>query len=162
MDNSITSKIIPSLPFTLTSVQFNWSVMTNDLQPHGLQAHQASLSITNSGAYSNSVRWVGDTIQPFLPLSLPFPPVLSISQHHSLFLESALRIRLPKYWNCSISRSNEYLELIFLGFTGLISWPSKELSRVFSSTTVQKHQFFGALLSLWSTSHIHTWLLEKP
>ena len=49
-----------------------------------------------------------------------------------------------------------------LGLTGLISLQSKGLSRVFSSTTVQKHKFFGAQPSLWSNSHIHTWLLEKP
>ena len=47
------------------------------------------------------------------------------------------------------------------GLTDLISVQSKGLSRVFSSTTIQKHQFFGAQFSLWSTSHIHTWLLEK-
>ena len=49
-----------------------------------------------------------------------------------------------------------------LGLTGLISLLSKGLSRVFSNTTVQKHQFFGVQLSLWSNSHIHTWLQEKP
>ena len=49
-----------------------------------------------------------------------------------------------------------------LGVTGLIFLLSKGLSRVFSSTTIWKHQFFGAQLSLWSSSHIHTWLLEKP
>ena len=49
-----------------------------------------------------------------------------------------------------------------LGLTGLISWLSKGLSRVFSSTTIWKHQFFGAQPSLWSNSHICTWLLEKP
>ena len=49
-----------------------------------------------------------------------------------------------------------------LELTGLISLQSKGLSRVFSSTTVQKHQFFVAQPSLWSSSHIHTWLLEKP
>ena len=49
-----------------------------------------------------------------------------------------------------------------LGLTGWIFLQSKGLSRVFSNTTVQKHLFFGAQLSLWSTSHIHTWLLEKP
>ena len=49
-----------------------------------------------------------------------------------------------------------------LGFTGLVSLQSKGLSRVFSNITVQKHQFFSAQLSLWSSSHIHTWLLEKP
>ena len=49
-----------------------------------------------------------------------------------------------------------------LGLTGLISLPSKGLSRVFSSTTIQKHQFFGSQPSLWSSSHTYTWLLEKP
>ena len=49
-----------------------------------------------------------------------------------------------------------------LGLTGLISLQSKGLSGVFSNTTVQKHQFFGAQPSLWSNSHIHTWLLENP
>ena len=49
-----------------------------------------------------------------------------------------------------------------LGLTRLISLPSKGLARVFSNTTVQKHQFFGNQPSLWSNSHIHTWLLEKP
>ena len=49
-----------------------------------------------------------------------------------------------------------------LGWSGWLSLQSKELSRVFSNITVQKHQFFGAQLSLWSNSHIHTWLLEKP
>ena len=48
-----------------------------------------------------------------------------------------------------------------VGWTGLISLQSKGLSRVFSNTTVPKHQFFGAQPSLWSNSHIHTWLLEK-
>ena len=48
------------------------------------------------------------------------------------------------------------------GWTGWISLQSKRLSRVFSNTTVQKHQFFSAQLSLWSNSHIHTWLLKKP
>ena len=49
-----------------------------------------------------------------------------------------------------------------LGLSGWISLLSQGLSRVFSNTTVQKHQFFGAQLSLWSSSHIHTWLMEKP
>ena len=49
-----------------------------------------------------------------------------------------------------------------LGLTSLTSLQSKRLSRVFPSTTIQKHQFFGALSSLWSNSHIHTWLLEMP
>ena len=81
--------------------------------------------------------------------------------------ESALCIRQPKYWSFSVSPSNEYSGLIFqgwfpLGLIGLISLTSKGHSRVFSGTTVWKHQFFGTWPSLWSNSHIHTWLLEKP
>ena len=53
-------------------------------------------------------------------------------------------------------------DLFPLGLTDLISLLSKGLSRVFSSTKIQRHQFFGAQLYLWSNSHIHTWLLEKP
>ena len=49
-----------------------------------------------------------------------------------------------------------------LGWTSWISLQSKGLSKVFSNTTVQKHQFFSTQLSLWSNSHNHTWLLEKP
>ena len=64
---------------------------------------------------------------------------------------SALHIRWPKYWSLSISPSSEYSGSFPLGLTGLISVLSKGLSRVFSSTTVQKHQFFGTQPSLWST-----------
>ena len=77
--------------------------------------------------------------------------------------ESALWIRWP---NIGASASASVLPMniqdIFpLGWTGLTSLQSKGPSRVFSSTTVQKHQFFGTQPSLWSNSHIHTWLLEK-
>ena len=87
------------------------------------------------------------------PLLLPsiFPSIRVFSN------ESALRLRWPKYWSFSISPSNEYSGLIIpLRLTGLISLLSKGLSRVFSSTTVQKDQFFDAQPSLWSNSHTHT------
>ena len=79
--------------------------------------------------------------------------------------ESALPIRWPKYqsFNFSISPANEYSELIPLGLTGLISLQTKRLSRVFSTTTIWKHQFFhrkSIQSFLWSSSHSHTWLLE--
>ena len=78
--------------------------------------------------------------------------------------ESVLHIRWSKYWSFSfsISPSNEYSRLISFRMDGWISLQFKGLSRVFSNTTDQKHQFFGAQLSLQSSSHIHTWLLEKP
>ena len=93
------------------------------------------------------VHWVWMPSNHFIlchPLLLPsiFPSVRVFSN------ESVLHIRWPKYWSFSfsISPSNEYSGL--LGLTGWISLLSKELSRVFSNTTVQKHQFFGAQLSL--------------
>ena len=75
--------------------------------------------------------------------------------------ESALCITWPKYWRFSISPSNEYSGLIPYRI-GLISLQSKGVSRVFSNTTVQKHQYLGTQPALWSSSHICTWLLEKP
>ena len=78
--------------------------------------------------------------------------------------ESALCIRWPKYWSFSLSigPSRKYSGLISWRLIGLISLLSKGLSRVFSNTTVQKHQYFNIQPSLGSNSQIHTWLLEKP
>ena len=70
--------------------------------------------------------------------------------------ESALSIKCSKYWSFSISPSNEYSGLISFRMDGLISLQSKGLSRVFSSTTVQTHQFFGTQPSSQSNSHIQT------
>ena len=97
--------------------------------------------------------------RPLLLLASIFPSTRVFSN------ESVLRIRWPKYWHFSfnISPSNEYIDDWFpLGWTGWISLQFNRLSRVFSNTTVQKHQFFGAQPSSQSNSHIHTWLLEKP
>ena len=97
--------------------------------------------------------------RPLLLLPSIFPSIRVFSK------ESALRIRWSKYWSFSISPSNEYSGLIAfrISMTVLISLQSKGLSRVFSNTTVQKHQFFFSIQSsLWPKSHIHMWLLEKP
>ena len=92
------------------------------------------------------VHWVSDTTQSSHPLS-PSPPAFSLSQHQGLF-ESALCIRWPKYWSFSfsISPSNEFSGLISfrIDSLGLISLQFKGLPRVFSNTTVRKHQFFSA------------------
>ena len=90
---------------------------------------------------------------PLLLLPSIFPRIRIFSS------KSALHIRWPKNWSfsISISPSNEYSGLISYRLTGLISLQSNRLSRLFSSTTVSKHQFFSAQLSLWSNSHIHTW-----
>ena len=95
------------------------------------------------------------------PLLL-LPPVPSSIRVFSN--ESTLRMRWPKYWtfSFSISPSNETQDWSPLGCTGWISLQSKRLSRVLSSSIIQKHQFFGAQLSSQSNSHIHTWPLEKP
>ena len=110
------------------------------------------------------VHRVFDAIQPSHPL-LPLPLLPSILPSIRDFSdESALHTRWPKYWSfsLSVSASNEHPGLISLGWTGWISLQSKGLSRVFSkkkrvfsNTTVQKHQFFGAQLSSQSNSHIH-------
>ena len=128
-------------------------------------AQQASLSITNSQSLlelmsTESVMPSNHLIlcRPFLLLPSIFPSIRVFSN------ESVHCIRWPKYWSLSfsisISPSNEYSRP--LGWTGWISLQSKGLSRVFSNTTVQKHQFFSTQPSLWSNCHIHTWLLEKP
>ena len=122
-------------------------------------AHQASLSFTNCQSLLKLMSF--ELVMPSYNLSLCRPLFLLPSTFPTIRVypnESALRIRWPKYWSFSfsISPSNEYSRLIPLRLTGLISFQSKGPSRVFSSTTVQRHQFFGTQLSLWSSSHIHT------
>ena len=145
------------------SVQFNELCLTlcnsmNCSMP-GLPVHHQLPKFTQS-----HVHWVSDAIQPSHPLSSPSPPALNPSQHQSLLQwvssawggqgtgASALASFLPK-------KSQGWFPS---EWTGWISLQSKALSRVFSNTTVQKHQFFGAQPSSQSNSHIHTWLLEKP
>ena len=132
---------------------FSCSVMSDSLHPidcstPGFTVHHQLPELAQS-----HVHWVGHVIQTSHLLLSPSPPAFNLSSTRAFSNESVLRIR---YWcfSFSISHSNEY--------SGLISLQSKGLSRVFSNTTVQKHQFFSAQLSLWSNSHIHTWLLEKP
>ena len=110
------------------------------------------------------VHWVGDAIQPSHPLSSASPPAFSLFQHQSLlqWVSSSHQVAEVLSFSFRISPSNEYSGLISLRTDWFIFLLSKGLSRVFSNTTVQKHQFFGAQLSLWSNSHIHRWLLEKP
>ena len=126
-------------------------------------AHQASLSST-----------VPQRLLKLMSIELVVPSNHLILCYPLLFLPSifptirvfsnelALHIRWPKYWSFSFSIGpfNEYSELISFRIDWLISLQSKGLSRVFSSTTVRKHQFFGTQPSLWS--NIHTRLLESP
>ena len=107
------------------------------------------------------VHWVGDAIQPSHPLSSPSPPAFNLSQHQGLFQWISSLHQVAKVLELQLQHQS--FQWIFrTGLTGWISSQSKGLSKVFSNTTVQKHQLFHAQLYLWSNSHIHTWLLEKP
>ena len=130
-----------------------------------IAACQASLFITIS---RSSLRLTSiESVMPSSHLILchshlllpPIPPSIRVFSN-----ESTLRMRWPKYWSFSfrIIPSKEIPGLISLEWTGWISLQSKGLSRVFSNTTVQKHQFFSAQPSSQSSSHIHTWPQEKP
>ena len=108
---------------------------------------------------------VCDAIQPSHPLSSPSsPPAPNPSQHQSF---PASQLFAWGGQSTGVSALASFLPRNTQGWsplewTGWIFLQSKGLSRVFSNTTVQKHQFFGAKLSSLSNSHIHTWLLEKP
>ena len=111
------------------------------------------------------VHWVGDAIQPSHPLSPPSPPALNPSRHQGFFLMSQLFMWGGQSTGVSALTSvlpKNTQDWSPLEWTGWISLQSKALSRVFSNTTVQKHQFFSAQLSSQSNSHIHTWPQEKP
>ena len=112
----------------------------------------------------NHAHWVSDTIQPPPPQSPPSPPDFNISKHLGLFQWVSSLHQVAKV--IGVSASAPVLPMNIQGcfpleLPGFISLLSKDLSRIFSSTTVRKHQFFGAQPSLWSNSHIHIWLLEK-
>ena len=145
--------------------QCSRSVMSNSLRPHGLQHARLACPSPTPRACSNSCpsSWwchptISSSVVPFCSHLQSFPA--SGSFPRSQFFTSGVQ-------NTGTSASASVLPMniqdwFLLGLTGWISLQSKGLSRVFSNTTVQKHQFFGAQLSLWSNSHIHTWPLEKP
>ena len=126
-------------------------------------AYQASLSITNSQSLLKLMSIESVMPSNHLILCHPFLHLPSVFLSIRVFAnESVLHIRWPKYWSFSfsISPSNEYSGLISFR----IDWFDllEVQGTLFSNTTVQNNQFFDAQLSLWSNSHIHTWLLEKP
>jgi len=111
------------------------------------------------------VDWVGDAIQPSHPLLAPSVPSSIFPSIRIFSSELALCISIGQSIGYSPSASVLPMDIqgwFSLGLTGLISLLSKGLSRIFSSTTVWKHQFFSTQPSLWSKSHICTWLLGKP
>ena len=148
-----------------TSVQLSHSVASDSLWCHGLQHAGLHCPSPTPGACSNSCpsRW---WCQPTISSS-----VIPFSSHPQSFPASGsfpmCRFFTSGGQTIGVSASASVLPVNVqdwfpLGLTGLISLQSKGLSRVFSNTTIQKHQFFGAQPSSQSNSHIHTWLLEKP
>ena len=130
-------------------------------------AHQASLSFTISQSLLKLMSIVSVMLSNHLILchTILLPSIFSQQSFPAdIPNEPAIRVRWPKYIGASALASALPMDIqgwFPLGLPGLISLLSKRLSRVFSSTTVWKHQFFSAQLPLWSNPHIHTWLLEK-
>ena len=147
-----------------SSVQFSRSVMSDSLRPYESQ-HSRPPCPPTPGVHPNtcpSSWWCHQTISSSVAPFSPGPQHFSASGSFPvsrLFISGGQSIR--------DSASEPVLPMNIqdwfpLGLTYLISLQSKGLSRVFSNTTVQKHQFFSAQLSLWSNSHIHMWLPRKP
>ena len=147
------------------SVHFSLTVVSDFLQPHWLQDARPPCPSPTPGAYSNSCpssRWCHPTISSSV---IPFSSQLqSFSASGSFQMSQFFPLGGQ---SIGVSASASVLPMNIqdwfpLRLTDLISLQSKGLSRVFSNTTVQKHLFFGGKLSLWSNSHLHTWLLENP
>ena len=127
-------------------------------------AREPPLSSTVSWNWFTFMWANDDAIHPSHPLPPPSPFTFNLSQHQALFQCVGLCIRWPKFGvSSSVTVVPMNIQGWFpFGLTGLISLQFKRVLRVFSSTTVWNLQFFGAQLYLWSSSHIRTWLLEKP
>ena len=150
---------------SISLVQFSCLVVSDSLWPHGLQHSRLPCLLPIPGVYSNSCPlswWCHPTISSSV---IPFSSHLQSFSASGSFPVS--QFFLSGGQSIGVSASASVLPMNIqdwspLGRTCWISFQSKGLSRVFSNTTVQKHQFFSAQLSLWSNSHIHTWPLEKP
>ena len=147
------------------SVQFSRSVVSESLRPHGLQHARAPCPSPAPGVYPNSCPlswWCHPTISSSV---VPFSTCLQSFPASGSFQINQLVTSYGQSFGVSASTSilpMNTQDWSPLAWTGWIWLQSKGHSRVFSKTTVQKHKFFCAQLSLWSNSHIHTWLLEKP
>ena len=151
-------QIILCILYSHSSVQFTCSVISDSLQPHGLQHTKPPCPSTTLRVHSHSCPsswWCHPTISSSV---IPFSSCLQSFPASGSFQMSQL---FASGQNIGVSASTSVLPVNILdwfplGWTGWISLQSKGLSRVFSDTTVQKHQFFSAQLSLWSNSHIYT------
>ena len=141
---------------------FSHSFMSNSLQPHGLQHGRLPCPSPSPGACSKSLplcQWCHQTVSSSV---IPFSYHLQSFPASGSFLMSQLFPSGGQSYGASVSVLPMNIQDWFLlELTGLISLKSKRLSTVFSNTTVQKLQFFEMQSSFWSSSHIHTWLLEK-
>ena len=147
------------------SVQFSCSVVSDSLQPHESQHTRPPCPSPTPGAYSNScpLSWwcqpaISSSVVPLSSCSQSFPASGSFPMSQ-LFTWGGQRIGVSASASVLPMNTQDWSPL---GWTGWISLQSKGLSRVFSNTTVQKHQFFSSQLFPKSNSHIHTWPLEKP
>ena len=149
----------------ISSVQFSRSVMSESLQPREPQHARPPCPSPNAGVYPNPCpvsRWCHPTflssVVPFSSCPQSFPASGSF-QMSQLFPSGGQSIGVSASTLVLPMNTQDWSPL---RWTGWISLQSKGHLRVFSNTTVQKHQFFGAQLSSQSSSHIHTWPLEKP
>ena len=147
------------------TVQFSPSVVSDSLRPHESQHARPPCPSPTPGVYPNSCpsSWwchpaISSSVVPFssCPQSLPASESFPVSQ---LFAWGGQSIGVSVSTSVLAMNTQDWSPL---GWIGWIFLQSKGLSRVFSNTTVQNHQFFGAQLSSQSNSHIHTWPLEKP
>ena len=147
------------------SVQFSRSVVSDSSWPHEPQPTRPLCPSPTPRVYPNScpLNWwchpaITSSVVPFssCPQSLPASGSFPISQ---LFAWGGQSTGVSASASVLPMNTQDWFPL---GWTGWISLQSKGLSRIFSNSTVQKHQFFGAQLSSQSNSHIHTWPLEKP
>ena len=144
------------------SVQFSHSVVSDSLRPRGLQHASLPCPSPTPKLTQTHVHRVSDTIQPSHSLSLPSHPTFSLSQYRSLFQWVSSSHQVAKSWHFSFSISPpmNIQDWFPLGLTDWISLQSKGLPKIFSNTTVQKHQLFGVQLfySPTLTSIHNCWL----
>ena len=158
------TNILCIISYNKYSVQFSNSVMSDSLRSHGLLYTRPPCPSPTPGVYPNSCplsRWchpiILSSVIPFSSCLQSFPASESFPMSQ-FFTSGGQSIGVSALTSVLPVNTQDWSPL---GWTGWISLHSKELSRVFSNTIVQKHQFFSAQ-SLWSNSHIHTWPLEKP